>query len=104
LATWTVAATDLGYLRGRRVHPVLCLNTPPAQAGLTLAWRVTAAPGATPLAQSAPFPAQVGHGLQVGAALHLPPLALGGGPYPALYLELWAESTPAAPFTLDVDT
>lgn len=103
LATWTVPATDLGYLRGRRVHPVLCLNTPPAQAGLTLAWRVTAAPGATPLAQSAPFPAQVGHGLQVGAALHLPPLALGGGPYPALYLELWAESTPAAPFTLDVD-
>ncbi len=103
LATWTLPAADLGYLRGRRVHPVLVLATPPAFSGLTLAWRVTAAPGAAPLAQSALFPAQVGHGLQVGPALHLPPLALGGGPYPALYLELWAESTPAAPCTLDVD-
>jgi hypothetical protein len=103
LATWTLPAADLGYLRGRRVHPVLVLATPPASAGLTLAWRVTAAPGAAPLAQSALFPAQVGHGLQVGPALHLPPLALGGGPYPALYLELWAESTPALPGTLDVD-
>ena len=103
LATWTLPATDLGYLRGRRVHPVVGLATPPPQAGLTLAWRVTATPGAAPLAQSALFPAQVGHHWQVGAALNLPPLPLGSGPYPALYLELWAESTPATPFTLEVD-
>lgn len=103
LATWTLPAAALGYLRGRGVHPVLRLASVPPQAGLVLAWRVSPAPGAAPLAQSALFPLTLGHALQVGPALTLPPLDLGGGPYPALCLELWAESTPTTPATLEVD-